>query len=91
MMARVRYLRWHDISSQISITSIFRTYSVDSSESSSDEGNEDKDVREEVEELTKVLSDLVRENRELEVSSVHNKVKWVIEFVTLGSLGCKTS
>ena len=53
----------------LSITSIFRTYSVDSSESSSDEGNEDKDVREEVEELTKVLSDLVRENRELEVSS----------------------
>ena len=51
------------------INSIFRTYSVDSSESSSDEGNEDKDVREEVEELTKVLSDLVRENRELEVSS----------------------
>ena len=45
----------------------FRTYSVDSSESSSDEGNEDKDVREEVEELNKVLSDLVRENRELEV------------------------
>merc|ERR1740116_80311 len=44
----------------------YRTYSVDSSESSSDEGNEDKDVREEVEELTKVLSDLVRENRELE-------------------------
>ena len=28
-------------------------------------------MREEVEELTKVLSDLVRENRELEVSSVH--------------------
>ena len=27
-------------------------------------------MREEVEELTKVLSDLVRENRELEVSSV---------------------
>merc|ERR1711976_837132 len=44
----------------------YRTYSVDSSESSSDEGNEDKDVREEVEELNKVLSDLVRENRELE-------------------------
>ena len=44
----------------------FRTYSVDSSESSSDEANEEKDVREEVEELTKVLSDLVRENRELE-------------------------
>lgn len=46
----------------------FRTYSVDSSESSSDENNEEKDVREEVEELNKVLSDLVRENRELEVS-----------------------
>ena len=41
---------------------------MDSSESSSDEGS-DKDVREEVEELTKVLSDLVRENRELEVCS----------------------
>lgn len=39
---------------------------MDSSESSSDD-NSDKDVREEVEELTKVLSDLVRENRELEV------------------------
>ena len=44
----------------------FRTYSVDSSESSSDEAS-DKDVREEVEELNKVLADLVRENRELEV------------------------
>merc|ERR1711992_425828 len=44
----------------------YRTYSVDSSESSSDEANEDKDVREEVEELNKVLSNLVRENRELE-------------------------
>ena len=44
-----------------------RTYSVDSSESSSDEAS-DKDVRgEEVEELNKVLSDLVRENRDLEV------------------------
>ena len=52
----------------LNITFTFRTYSVDSSESSSDEGNEDKDVREEVEELTKVLSDLMRENRELEVS-----------------------
>ena len=51
-------------------------------------------MREEVEELTKVLSDLVRENRELEVSSVHNKVKWVIEFVTLGTYsvqGCGRS
>ena len=47
---------------------IFRTYSVDSSESSSDEAAEDKDTNkeEEVEELSKVLSDLVRENRELE-------------------------
>ena len=46
----------------------YRTYSVDSSESSSDEGCSDKDViREEVEELNKVLADLVRENRELEV------------------------
>merc|ERR1712062_669467 len=45
----------------------YRTYSVDSSESSSDEGCSDKDViREEVEELNKVLADLVRENRELE-------------------------
>jgi len=44
----------------------YRTYSVDSSESSSDEAS-DKDVRgEEVEELNKVLSDLVRENRDLE-------------------------
>ena len=47
-------------------SSSFRTYSVDSSESSSDEAS-DKDVREEVEELNKVLADLVRENRELEV------------------------
>ena len=39
---------------------------MDSSESSSDE-NSDKDVREEVDELSKTLSDLVRENKELEV------------------------
>ena len=58
----------------------YRTYSVDSSESSSDEaaaadaeGGEGKtkdggrDKEEEVEELSKVLSGLVRENKELEV------------------------
>ena len=49
----------------------YRTYSVDSSESSSDEGCSDKDIiREEVEELNKVLADLVRENRELEVRNL---------------------
>ena len=46
----------------------YRTYSVDSSESSSDEASDKDVVREEVEELNKVLADLVRENRELEVS-----------------------
>ena len=52
-----------------------RTYSVDSSESSSDEAS-DKDVRgEEVEELNKVLSDLVRENRDLEVIFDHDNTK----------------
>ena len=55
----------------------YRTYSVDSSESSSDEGKAEgegrakegggRDKEEEVEELTKVLSGLVRENKELEV------------------------
>ena len=55
----------------------YRTYSVDSSESSSDEGKAGdegrvkegggRDKEEEVEELTKVLSGLVRENKELEV------------------------
>ena len=44
----------------------YRTYSVDSSENSSDEGSDKENVREEAEELTKVLSDLKRENRELE-------------------------
>merc|ERR1719510_1032555 len=44
----------------------YRTYSVDSSESSSDEASDKDVVREEVEELNKVLADLVRENRELE-------------------------
>ena len=44
----------------------YRTYSVDSSENSSDEGSDRENVREEAEELTKVLSDLKRENRELE-------------------------
>ena len=48
----------------------FRTYSVDSSESSSDEASDKGEgVREEVEELNKVLANLVRENRELEVCS----------------------
>ena len=56
------------------LTNFFsRTYSVDSSESSSDEAS-DKDVRgEEVEELNKVLSDLVRENRDLEVIFIYKK------------------
>ena len=40
-------------------------------------------MREEVEELTKVLSDLVRENRELEVRSV--MVIRVIEFQAVGA------
>merc|ERR1712025_789936 len=44
----------------------YRTYSVDSSESSSDEASDKDVIREEVEELNKVLADLVRENRELE-------------------------
>ena len=44
----------------------YRTYSVDSSENSSDEGSDKDNVREEAEELAKVLSDLKRENRELE-------------------------
>ena len=57
----------------------YRTYSVDSSESSSDEGCSDKDViREEVEELNKVLADLVRENRELEVKLLKFKVSFCI-------------
>lgn len=47
---------------------LYRTCSVDSSESSSDEGSE-KEPKEEVEELNKVLKDLVRDNKELEVSS----------------------
>ena len=60
----------------------YRTYSVDSSESSSDEGKADegrvkegggRDKEEEVEELTKVLSGLVRENKELEVRQ-HNVI-----------------
>ena len=64
----------------------YRTYSVDSSESSSDEaaaadaeGGEGKakdggrDKEEEVEELSKVLSGLVRENKELEVRQ-HNVI-----------------
>ena len=58
---------------------IFRTYSVDSSESSSDE-NSDKDVREEVEELSKTLSDLVRENKELEVSFIWLVTAFLIRF-----------
>ena len=41
-------------------------------------------MREEVEELTKVLSDLVRENRELEVRSV-----MVIRVIEFSSSGCK--
>ena len=44
----------------------YRTYSVDSSENSSDEGSDKDNNREEAEELAKVLSDLKRENRELE-------------------------
>ena len=44
----------------------YRTYSVDSSENSTDEGSDKENVREEAEELSKVLSDLKRENRELE-------------------------
>ena len=61
----------------------YRTYSVDSSESSSDEAKEDeegkakegggRDKEEEVEELSKVLSGLVRENKELEVSYHNNQ------------------
>ena len=46
----------------------YRTYSVDSSENSSDEGSDKDNVREEAEELAKVLSDLKRENRELEAT-----------------------
>ena len=62
----------------------FRTYSVDSSESSSDEAS-DKDVREEVEELNKVLADLVRENRELEVRfhGILTKKKRVFIFLAI--------
>ena len=44
----------------------YRTYSVDSSENSSDEGSDKDNVREEAEELGKILSDLKRENKELE-------------------------
>ena len=44
----------------------YRTYSVDSSENSSDEGSDKDNNKEEAEELAKVLSDLKRENRELE-------------------------
>jgi hypothetical protein len=40
---------------------------VDSSESSSDDAS-DKEPKEETEELRKILSDLIRENKELEVS-----------------------
>ncbi|XP_059091928.1 ralA-binding protein 1-A-like isoform X2 [Tigriopus californicus] len=43
----------------------YRTCSVDSSESSSDEGS-DKEGKEEIEELGKIYTDLIRENRELE-------------------------
>lgn len=39
---------------------------MDSSESSSDEGS-DKEGKEEIEELGKIYTDLIRENRELEV------------------------
>ena len=58
---------------------IFRTYSVDSSESSSDE-NSDKDVREEVDELSKTLSDLVRENKELEVSFIWLVIAFLMRY-----------
>ena len=41
---------------------------MDSSESSSDEGSEKDTAKVEVEDLTKILNNLIRENRELEVS-----------------------
>ncbi len=47
---------------------------MDSSESSSDEASDKDVVREEVEELNKVLADLVRENRELEVLLKYSKL-----------------
>ena len=65
----------------------YRTYSVDSSESSSDERKADegrvkegggRDKEEEVEELTKVLSGLVRENKELEVRQLNLIIRYFI-------------
>ena len=67
----------------------YRTYSVDSSESSSDEGKAGdegrgvkegggRDKEEEGEELTKVLSGLVRENKELEVRQLNLIIRYLI-------------
>ncbi len=43
---------------------------MDSSESSSDEGEKVHKNQDEIDELSKILTDLIRENRELEVRNL---------------------